>query len=155
MRVERVVVYADKVRFRLRLAPEEPRRTSEVPGLGPRVLGMLPGLAGHRCTGGEGVFAEELADTEVAHLFEHVVLELMLLAGQGVRFEGTTAWDAGHLGRGVYHVSVAYTDDVVCLAAGKVAAKVFAHLVEGARRPDMAEEVEELRRLAGRPPELA
>ena len=69
-------------------------RTSDVPGAGTRVLAVLPGLRGHRCDNGRGAtFADELADTELAHLLEHAALEIMALAGSPDTLRGRTTWD--------------------------------------------------------------
>ncbi len=80
---------------------------------------------------------DELADTEVAHLCEHVVLELMALAGAPRRLEGRTRWDFARTGRGVFDVEIAYED-------GAASARALTAGVEVARRLLEREPVEDL-----------
>jgi len=103
---------------RLEFAPGEPMRTSEVPGFAERALRELPGLKGHRCDNGAGrTFADELADTEIAHFVEHATLELMAMKGAPVTLRGETSWDFAADGKGVFRVRVEYRDEVEVRAA--------------------------------------
>lgn len=116
--VEDVVVGTAALTARVRLAPTVPPRSSGVPGLVEAVLALLPGIRAHRCACGSshGILAE-LADTEIAHLLEHLVLELMALSGSPRSLDGHTAWDFARDGRGVYRISLGYDHDLVALAA--------------------------------------
>jgi hypothetical protein len=97
---------------RLVFEPGEPMRTSEVPGLAAGALRALPGLKGHRCDNGAGLtFADELADTEIAHLVEHATLELMAMKGAPVTLRGATSWDFAEDGRGVFRVQTEFRDE--------------------------------------------
>ena len=99
-------------------APGESMRTCSVPDLPVRAIALMPGLRGHRCDNGAGLtFAQELADTEVAHLLEHVAVELMALAGSPDTLAGQTTWDFHRDGRGVFHVLIDYDDDLVAMGA--------------------------------------
>jgi cyanophycin synthetase len=64
-----------------------------------RLLGLLPGLAGHHCAAGAaGGFLHAMArGTYFGHVVEHTALELSALAGRDVHF-GRTMW-AGAAGR--------------------------------------------------------
>lgn len=86
-------------------------RTSAAPGVADEVLKRYPGLIRHRCRCGSAHgIAAELRNTETPHLLEHVALEIMVLAGAPRSLSGLTTWDFKHDGRGVFRVSVGYTD---------------------------------------------
>lgn len=147
--VERVDVGADAVVAVVRCDPDR-LRTSAFPGLSDRAFQLLPGLRGHTCENAAGAgIGEELADTEVAHLFEHCAVELMALAGsRGTR--GETRWDFRTDGRGVFRVTLAYDDDLVALGALKTAAACVAWLTGEGERPDVESGAALLRQLRAR-----
>lgn len=123
-----------RIDVEVRLRPDEPLRTT--PEVAARAVGLLPGLAHHSCENDAGrSFAEELADTEVAHLFEHVALELMAEGGSPRTLRGETTWDFERDGRGVFHVSLEYDDPRVCRRAIRAAAKVVRHALGSLRNP--------------------
>lgn len=129
-------------------------RTSAAPGLASRTLELLPGLRRHTCENGSAHgIAAELADTETPHLLEHVAFELMALAGSPRSLRGETAWDFSADGAGVYHVRLAYDDDLVALGALKAATGVVEWLMDtaiqpgGSTRPDVDSIVRDLRSL--------
>lgn len=145
MRVNSVTVCPDRVDVVVTLDRTEAIRTSKDNGIATRALDMLPGLARHTClNAAEQTFAEELVDTEVPHLFEHVVLELMAQAGSPRSLKGETAWDFRRDGNGVFRVSLEYDDDLVCLGAIKAAGRVLGYLLDGGDRPDIAAERDNL-----------
>ena len=118
MRCLSITVGARAVDTVVAFAADEHLRTSALPDLPARAMTLLPGLRGHRCDNGAGLtFAQELADTEVAHLFEHVAVELMALAGSPDTLAGRTTWDFRRDGRGVFHVLVDYDDDLIAIGA--------------------------------------
>jgi hypothetical protein len=145
VRVESVSVGAERVEAVV-LSESAPLRTGEIDGLPERALDLLPGLARHGCrhAGGRRL-TDELADTEVAHLFEHVTLELMALSGSPRTLAGETRWDWDHDARGTFHVTLQYDDDVACLGAMKGAAAIVRALVAGDRAPSVDELVSDLR----------
>lgn len=143
MRVGRVTKAPGRLLVMVRFAPGEPDRTW--PALADRVLGLLPGLAEHRCANDHGrPFSDEAAATEVAHLFEHVVLELLALSGS-TRPTGDTVWDFGRDGRGVYEVSFACDDERVGRAAIRLGATLMHHALTGSPAPDLERGVTRLR----------
>jgi hypothetical protein len=118
MRIRSVEVSPSAVEAIVVFEPREPLRTSEVPGAVERALTLLPGLRGHRCDNDAGLsFADELSDTELAHLLEHAALEIMAMAGSPTTLRGATSWDFTEDGPGVFRVSVAYDDDLVAIGA--------------------------------------
>lgn len=148
MHVQRVIRAPKRLDVVVRVRSGEAEHTS--PEIAARLLAALPRMAGHVCRNEGLTFAEEAADTEVAHLFEHVTLELMALAGSSRTLEGETAWDAATDGEGVYNVSLHYDDERVCRQAIRLAEKYVRHLVDGRPAPDLDRGLERLRRAAGK-----
>lgn len=152
MRVHSVTVGPDRVDVVVHMEPAEALRTSASPAAPGRALRLLPGLAQHRCHNDDGLsFGDEVADTEVPHLFEHIVLELMAEAGSPRSLRGETHWDFKRDGRGVFRVSLEYDDDLVCLGAIKAAGPVVAYILEGGESPDVRAIARRLTGLRERP----
>lgn len=152
MRVHSVTVCPDRIDVVVHIQSAQVMRTSLDEAIAERALAVLPGLAGHRCFNGAGkTFSEEIADTEVPHLFEHVVLELMAEAGSPRSLKGETAWDFKRDGRGVFRVSLEYDDDLVCLGAIKIADQVVCYILEGGEVPDVQTEARHLTELRSWP----
>lgn len=136
------------VSARVVFAAGEPLRTSEIPGLAAAAIAALPGLRGHRCDNGAGLtFADELADTELAHLIEHAALELMAMAGASPLLRGETTWDFAMDGRGVFRVRIDCEDEALSRGALDSACALVSALARGEVAPDMRAEA---RRLRGR-----
>ena len=139
MRMSKDVGEIQAIRRAVELADEALAHTSGCPGLAERSFELLPGLRRHTCANDAGrSFAEELHETETAHLYEHVACELMALAGSPRHLKGRTSWDFGRDGRGTYRVRVEFDDDLVALGAFKSAVPVVTWLVRGQGvRPDI------------------
>jgi cyanophycin synthetase len=93
--------------------------SNHLPGFGGRLTAWLPTLAGHRCTPGEpgGFVAQLRRGTDLAHVVEHVTLELQALVGADVTFSrGRATSEAG-----VHRVAVEYEDEDLGLAAADAA----------------------------------
>lgn len=135
-RLDAVVLVPDEANF----------RTSRIRDLPRRLLGVLPGLARHRCENDASrSFTDELADTETPHLLEHVTEELMALSGSPRWLKGETTWDFACDGRGVFHVALAYDDDLAALGALKEGVAVVDWLFDAAAAPDIDAAVARLR----------
>src|SRR5271170_2779125 len=80
--------------------------SSDIPGFNERLQSWLPTLIEHRCSEGRrGGFFERLRrGTYLAHILEHVALELQTLAGTEVGFGRTRQANED----GVYRVAVEY-----------------------------------------------
>ena len=144
MRIERVTVGPDRINVVVTMAEPEPRRRVGRAAAA-RALELLPSLASHHCENRDGRgFVDEIAETEVPHLFEHITLELMAQAGSPRSLRGETSWDFRRDGRGVYHVSLEYDDDLVCLGAIKAAAELVRVVADGGALPDIAGTVQRL-----------
>lgn len=138
--IERVDVADSALTATVRVREGAPLSTAEVPGLAERALELLPGMRRHRCENGTARgMARELADTETAHLLEHVALELMALSGSPRDTKAETSWDFAKDGRGVFRVTLGFDDDLVALGALRAGVGVVGWLLdpESAPRPDI------------------
>jgi cyanophycin synthetase len=96
------------------------RASDEIPGFNERLMSWLPSMIEHRCSTGErGGFFERLRrGTYLAHILEHVTLELQTLAGHEVSFGRARETSE----EGVYKVVFKYKDETLareCLAAAR------------------------------------
>ncbi|PKQ38077.1 MAG: hypothetical protein CVT59_02275 [Actinobacteria bacterium HGW-Actinobacteria-1] len=148
MRVHSVTVCADRIDVIVDVGDAEALRTTSDAAIAERAIALLPGLEEHACKNGdERTFAEEIGDTEVPHLFEHVVMELMAKAGSPRSLRGETSWDFRRDGHGIFRVSFEYDDDLVCLGAIKAASKVMSYITGTGPAPDTEAETVRLRTL--------
>ena len=132
LKIERVEVGPERIEALVRVCDRTMARTSSVPGLAPRALALMPGLARHTCENGSAHgHVAELADTELPHLLEHIACELMALSGSPRSLRGETAWDFATDGVGVYRVRLAYDDDLVALGALRSGADIVEWLCTG------------------------
>src|SRR5262249_3811235 len=85
--------------------------SNSMPGFNERLMAWLPSMIEHRCGIGErGGFFQRLATgTYLAHILEHVSLELQTLAGNEVGYGRAREW----LGEGYYKVSIEYHEEEV------------------------------------------
>jgi hypothetical protein len=143
--IDRIGVGSERVEAIVRAVPAY-ARTSSVSDIAQRALELLPGLVRHTCENGtaHGIVAE-LADTETAHLLEHVAVELMALAGSPRTLRAETVWDFARDGRHVYRVRMAYDVDLVALGALREGLHVVDWLMDlTAEKPDVDAIVETL-----------
>ena len=76
--IKKVTVRPRALVARVEIAPSAPLMTGDDPEGTERVLGLMPGLADHACLGDASAsFGEVISDTELAHLLEHVTVELL------------------------------------------------------------------------------
>lgn len=79
--------------------------SGQLPELANSLLRMLPQLREHLCYNRNGVpFIEELYDTELGHVFEHVILEI--LRRRGLHLRGQTTWNWHRDPLGTYNVTI-------------------------------------------------
>lgn len=98
-----------------------PLMTSEDPEGTELVLGIMPGLADHMCLGdASSNFGEVVADTELAHLLEHVTVELL---AQTDAAGDVTGGQTVEIGERTYEITLACPDDV--LVAGALSSAVW------------------------------
>ena len=116
-----------------------------IPGFNDRLIGWLPSMIEHRCSVGErGGFFQRLArGTYMAHVLEHVSIELQVLAGVDVGYGKARASNV----EGVYKVAIEYSNEqlgLACIYAGFELIQAAIH-----DRPfDIDAEVTKLRDLA-------
>jgi cyanophycin synthetase len=119
--------------------------STAIAGFVDRLLAALPSLAEHRCSPGyPGGFIERLREgTYMAHVAEHVALELQSLAGHDVGF-GKARMIAGRPRH--YHVVVSYLSEAVAERALETSLALLQSLARG--EPfDLAEALRVLRSL--------
>ena len=95
---------------------EEMKDTSSemIPGFNERLMGWLPTMVEHRCSIGErgGFFVRLRRGTYMAHILEHVTLELQSLAGTPVGFGRARETNTD----GIYKVAIAFKEEKLALA---------------------------------------
>ena len=107
------------------------------------LIEALPGLAEHGCSYGEpGGFIRRLKEDEgtwIAHIWEHVCLELQCMAGTEVTFGKTRG--AGEVGH--YNMVFEYTQRDVGLEAARLGRSLLISLMPDEVRKDLDTQVEE------------
>ncbi len=99
--IQKVTVDPENLVARVRLANDAPLKTSDDLEGTNRVYELMPNIVNHACICEHGdVFREALGDTELAHLMEHVAVELMsrlniedVSAGNTVATDDERTWD--------------------------------------------------------------
>lgn len=115
--IKKVVVGPKNLTATVEFSAKAPRLTSEDAEATKRVLELLPGLSEHLCLGdADARFGLVAKDTEVAHLLEHVTVELLALTNlAGDVSSGKTSLVDSH--RGLYEIILACPDDVLVAAS--------------------------------------
>jgi len=120
------------------------RPSDEVPGFNQRLKAWLPSLVEHRCSVGErgGFFQRLERGTYMAHILEHVTLELQTLAGTPVGFGRARETKV----EGVYKVAIEYEEEELARAAVETARTLLLAAIED-RAFDVAGELARLQEL--------
>jgi cyanophycin synthetase len=115
-----------------------------IPGFNERLMSWLPTMIEHRCSVGErgGFFVRLRRGTYMAHILEHVVLELQTLAGNVVGFGRARETDD----EGIYRVAIAYQNETVALEALELGRQVILAAVNDTEI-DLAGGISKLREL--------
>jgi cyanophycin synthetase len=129
------------------LGPLKDLSSELLPDFNDRLMGWLPGMIEHRCSVGErgGFFVRLRRGTYLAHILEHVTLELQTLAGTAVGFGRARETSE----EGVYKVAIRYAEESVGRAALEVAHRLCLAAVYDLPF-DLNAEVAKLRELADR-----
>lgn len=146
--IQNVTVGPRNLTVRVRLANGAPVRTSDdIEGTN-RVYQLMPQIADHTCVNPQGdTLREVLGDTELAHVLEHVTVELMARLGMEDVSAGNTAetdvdrtWD----------IALSCPNDVLTLGALSSAAWIMEWAYAGGAgpAPDVDHTVSGLRALA-------
>jgi cyanophycin synthetase len=93
------------------LGPLRDMASNEIPGFNDRLMAWLPGMVEHRCSIGErgGFFIRLRRGTYLAHILEHVTLELEDRAGTPCGFGRARETDKP----GLYKVAIEYKEEAV------------------------------------------
>ena len=115
--IKKVVVGPKNLTATVEFSAKAPRLTSENAEATERVLELLPGLSEHLCLGdADARFGLVAKDTEVAHLLEHVTVELLALTNlAGDVASGKTSLVDSR--RGLYEIILTCPDDVLVAAS--------------------------------------
>lgn len=145
----KITVGEDKIRARVLVNPGMPLMTSEDIEATARVYYLAPAIAKHVCLGDAGrAFQDCMGDTELAHLLEHLTVEIMNetgLAGD-ISCGRTRAIENDPR---VYEIELSCPDDA--LTIGSLSSATFmmdwAFLHSDVQAPDLPGTVDALRRL--------
>lgn len=149
LNIEQVTVGAKKLTAKVRVMPGMPLRTSEDIEATARVYYLAPAIATHTCLGDAGAqFQDCMGDTEIAHLMEHLAVEIMIetnLAGEIA--SGRTRAVPGE--DRCFEIELSCPDDALTLGALSSAAFMmdWAFLHADQQAPDFAGTVHGLRNL--------
>ena len=93
-------------------------------GQAERILGLLPNLARHVCVNGRsgGCFGDEIVGTELAHLLEHVIIELQGKASPRARELASVTAPRGYA---LMRTTVSFANDFVALGAMNCALEII------------------------------
>lgn len=131
--IQSVTVGPENLTAHVRLANGAPERTSEdIEGTN-RVYQLMPQIVEHACVSPAGdTFRDALGDTELAHLLEHVTVELMARVGARELNAGNTAPGAEER---TWDITLTCPDDVLTLAALSSAAWIMEWAYAGGAAP--------------------
>jgi cyanophycin synthetase len=121
--------YRPVVRFKIDLGRIEQHPSNELDGFTDRLLELIPTLKEHGCSyGTPGGFVRQMREgTWIAHVAEHVAIELQCLAGTSVTYGKTR--QARKEPAGVYNVVYSFNEERVGLLAGWLALRVVNSLL--------------------------
>lgn len=135
--IKKVTIGPRNLDAEVEVAPSAPLMTSDDPEGTERVLELIPELSDHLCLGdSSSSFGDVIGNTELAHLLEHVTVELLARTDRaGDVSSGQTTGLADRL----YKISLACPDDVLVAGALSSAAWVlqWAYAGGGDPRPDV------------------
>lgn len=105
---------------------------------------LLPGLNKHHCCRGyEGGFVERLKEgTYLAHVIEHIAIELQVKLGYDIKFGKTR--ETGK--KGIYNIIYGYENEKAGLEGGKLAFEIAKGIISG-EVPDVAKRLEEIKKI--------
>jgi cyanophycin synthetase len=119
-------------------------RTNEISGFYDQLKSVMPTLYNHSCFEGApgGIFKQVQEGTSLAHVVEHVALELQELAGMCTRFGRTRS-----VGKeGLYQVVFSYCEEEEGVYAARAAVRITEALVKG-NEIFIEDDIEQIRRL--------
>ena len=155
--ITKVAVAPQHFTARVRIANGGPLTTDQDLVGTTHVYNLLPDIVDHACLGDAGTtFKECMGSTELAHLLEHVAIELMARTGLSGDVTCGRTWEVTGEPR-TYDVQLGCPDDVLVAAAVSSAAWILQWAYSGARdpKPDVDAIVEGIRSMTEHADEIA
>ena len=133
--IRRVAVAPRHFTARITIAPGGPITTDQDLVGTTRVYNLLPEIVDHACLGDEGeTFKDAMGATELAHLLEHVTIELIARTGLAGDISCGRTWEvAGE--PNTYDVQLSCPDDVLVASALSSAAWILQWAYSGGEDP--------------------
>lgn len=151
MRIVEILFYdANKVKLVVEMPDPDRCTTDCFPHLPRSLFRLFPHLAHHKCYNGNGYsFRKEAMSTEVPHLLEHLIIELQAQAQHHEVLKGETQWHWRVDPRGTFHVIVEYENELLVLAAIRLAERMVNQLDQDhVEEIDLEQEMDRLRQIA-------
>ncbi|MCI2173618.1 MAG: hypothetical protein LKK57_05220 [Atopobiaceae bacterium] len=134
--IRKVEIGPQNLTARIRIADGGPLMTDEDLMGTTMVYRLMPEICDHACLGDAGpTFKDALPKTEVAHLLEHVTIELMARTDLAGDISCGRTWAVADEDR-TYDVQVACPDDVLCTLALSSAAWILQWAYSGGGEPE-------------------
>lgn len=115
--IKRVLIGPENLLAYVRIADDAPLMTSEDLEGTARVYRVLPHIVEHVCLGDAGnTFRDAMGDTEIAHLLEHVTVELLAQTNLAGDISAGRTW-VDEVDDRTYQIELACPDDVLVAAA--------------------------------------
>lgn len=134
--IKRVVIGPDTLTARVRIAEEAPLMTSEDVEGTARVYRLLPHIVEHACRGDVGTtFREAMGDTEIAHLLEHVTVELLAQTDLAGDTPTGRTW-VEEVGERTYEIELVCPDDVLVASALSCGVWILDWAYSGGEEPE-------------------
>lgn len=132
--IQKVTVGPRTLDAQVEVASDAPFYTSDDPEGTERVLALMPELAQHLCLGdADRSFGNVVRDTEVAHLLEHVTVELVARTGLANR---VSSGQTSHVGGSAFVIRLDCPDDVLVTAALASANWILGWAYSGGGEPE-------------------
>ena len=133
--IRRVAVAPRHFTARITIAPGGPITTDQDLVGTTHVYNLLPEIVDHACLGDEGeIFKDAMGATELAHLLEHVTIELIARTGLAGDISCGRTWEvAGE--PNTYDVQLSCPDDVLVASALSSAAWILQWAYSGGEDP--------------------
>lgn len=134
--IKRVVIGPENMTAFVRLAEDAPLMTSEDLEGTARVYRVMPHIVEHACLGDAGeTFREAMGNTELAHLLEHVTVELLAQTDLAGDMPAGRTW-VDEVDDRTYQIELACPDDVLVAAALSCGVWILDWAYSGGAEPD-------------------
>lgn len=134
--IKKVVVGPEYLTATVQLSDDAPERTSEDLEGTTRIYNLMPTIIGQACVGDVGsTFRDVMGDTELAHLMEHVAIELISRTDLADRITTGRTWPIDTIHR-LYSIQLTCVDDVLVAGALSSAAWIIDWAFTGGEGPE-------------------